>query len=130
MLSLDASSPDVEAPMAADDCLFCKIARGQIPASLVHQDAAVTAFRDINPQAPTHVLVIPNRHIASTSELRPEDDELVGRLVRTAARIAASEGLEAGGYRLVANFGADAGQTVWHLHVHLLGGRRMSWPPG
>jgi histidine triad (HIT) family protein len=112
------------------DCLFCRIARGEIPTELVHQDEAVTVFRDINPQAPTHLLLIPNEHIASTNDLRPEHDALVGRLIRTAASVAAKEGVGESGYRLLSNCGPHAGQLVKHLHFHLVGGREMGWPPG
>jgi histidine triad (HIT) family protein len=112
------------------DCLFCKIARREIPATLVYEDERVVAFNDINPQAPTHVLIVPKRHIASLNELSTEDDRLVGELVRRASAIAAERGLAAGGYRVVFNTNRDAGQTVFHIHLHLLGGRAMSWPPG
>jgi histidine triad (HIT) family protein len=115
---------------STNDCLFCKIVRGDIKGDLVFQDETITAFRDINPQAPVHVLLVPNEHIASTSELRPEHDALIGRLVRTAGQIAEREGVAARGYRLVTNSGPDSGQTVQHLHLHLLGGRRQGWPPG
>ena len=114
----------------SNDCLFCKIVAGLIPATLVHQDDAVTAFRDINAQAPSHLLLVPNEHFASTNELQPEHDALVGRLVRTAAAVAEREGLGESGYRLVVNCGPDGGQTVGHLHLHLLGGRQLTWPPG
>jgi histidine triad (HIT) family protein len=112
------------------DCLFCKIVAGDIPATLVLRDETLTAFRDINPQASTHVLVIPNKHVASTEELTPADDALVGRLVRAAKDIAHQEGLSERGYRIVFNTGRDANNTVPHLHLHLIGGRAMSWPPG
>jgi histidine triad (HIT) family protein len=112
------------------DCLFCKIARREIPATLVYEDERVVAFNDINPQAPTHVLIVPKRHIASLNELSTEDDRLLGELVRRAAAIAAERGFAAGGYRVVFNTNRDAGQTVFHIHLHLLGGRTMSWPPG
>jgi histidine triad (HIT) family protein len=112
------------------DCLFCKIARREIPATLVYEDERVAAFRDINPQAPTHILVIPKRHIATLNDLSTEDDQLVGELVRRAGAIAAERGLSAGGYRTVFNTNRDAGQTVFHIHLHLLGGRAMTWPPG
>lgn len=111
-------------------CLFCRIAAGEVPADIVFQDEAVIAFRDITPQAPMHVLVIPRRHIASLNDLTVSDDELVGRLVRTAATLAQEHGYGAGGYRTVFNTNADAGQTVFHIHLHLLAGRRMTWPPG
>jgi len=112
------------------DCLFCRIASGEIPAKIVHQDDAVVAFRDINPQAPTHLLVIPRRHLVSLAGAGAGDDPLIGRLFRTAAEIADREGIAGNGFRVVANAGDWAGQTVPHLHVHLLGGRRMAWPPG
>jgi histidine triad (HIT) family protein len=113
-----------------DDCLFCRIAAGKVPSSLVHEDADLVAFHDIRPEAPTHILVVPRRHVASVAALSPEDGPLVGRLVLAARRIAAEQNLEATGYRLVLNTGEWAGQTVHHLHLHLLGGRRMAWPPG
>jgi histidine triad (HIT) family protein len=112
------------------DCLFCKVVRGEIKGDLIHQDDAVTVFRDINPQAPVHVLLVPNQHVASTNELGPDHDALVGRLVRTAAEVAVREGISDSGYRVVTNCGRQAGQTVDHLHLHLLGGRQMTWPPG
>jgi histidine triad (HIT) family protein len=112
------------------DCLFCKIVAGQIPASIVYQDDHVVAFKDINPQAPTHVLVVPRRHIASLNELTPEDDALVGEIVRRGAAIAKGAGHADRGYRTVFNTNADAGQTVFHIHLHVLGGRTMTWPPG
>ena len=112
------------------DCLFCKIVRREIPATLVYEDERVVAFNDINPQAPTHVLVVPKRHIATLNEIGVEDDRLVGELVRRAAAIAAERGLSADGYRTVFNTNRDAGQTVFHIHLHLLGGRAMTGPPG
>jgi histidine triad (HIT) family protein len=112
------------------DCLFCKIVRREIPATLVYEDDRVVAFNDINPQAPTHVLVVPKRHIATLNELGTEDDRLIGELVRRAAAIAGERGLSAGGYRTVFNTNRGAGQTVFHIHLHLLGGRAMTWPPG
>jgi histidine triad (HIT) family protein len=112
------------------DCLFCKIIERKIPASLVYEDARVLAFNDINPQAPTHVLVVPKRHIESLNEMSTEDDQLVGELVRRAAAIAKERGLSVGGFRTVFNTNRDAGQTVFHIHLHLLGGRAMHWPPG
>jgi histidine triad (HIT) family protein len=112
------------------DCLFCKIIHRDIPATLVYEDDRVVAFNDINPQAPTHVLIVPKRHIATLNELSTEDDRLVGELVRRATAIAGERGLSAGGYRTVFNTNRDAGQTVFHIHLHLLGGRSMAWPPG
>ena len=113
----------------ASDCLFCRMASGEIPVDKVHEDDLVFAIRDINPQAPTHVLVIPVAHVASAAELTAADGPMLGRLFAVAAAIARDEGLD-GGFRLVTNIGPDGGQSVAHLHVHLLGGRRMSWPPG
>ena len=115
---------------ASNDCLFCKIVAGLIPTDPVYQDEVVTAFRDINAQAPSHTLLVPNEHLASTNELQPEHDALVGRLVRTAPIVASREGIHESGYRLVTNCGREGGQTVMHLHFHLLGGRQLSWPPG
>lgn len=112
------------------DCLFCKLIAGQIPATIVYQNDHVVAFKDITPQAPTHVLVVPRRHIPSLNDLAAEDDALIGEIVRSAAAIAKDNGHGAGGYRAVFNCNADAGQTVFHLHLHLLGGRKMTWPPG
>jgi histidine triad (HIT) family protein len=111
-------------------CLFCQIVQREIPASIVYEDDHVLAFNDINPQAPTHVLVIPKRHVATLNDLESSDDGMVGELVRRAAAIAKERGLSASGYRTVFNTHADAGQTVFHIHLHLLGGRRMAWPPG
>jgi histidine triad (HIT) family protein len=116
-------SPDPE-------CIFCKIVGGQIPAGVVFKDDQVTAFHDVNPQMPTHVLVVPNQHIDNTEVLEPEHDAIVGAVVRAAREIARLEGLSERGYRLVINTGADASNTVPHLHLHVLGGRSMSWPPG
>ena len=113
-----------------DDCLFCRIAAGTIPATIVHSDDEVVAFRDINPQAPTHVLVAPREHIVSAAELTPAQDHLWGRLLHVAQSIADDEGQTDAGYRLVTNVGRNGGQTVPHLHLHLLAGRRMTWPPG
>ena len=112
------------------ECLFCKIVGGQIPATIVRRGERVTVFRDINPQLPTHVLIVPNEHIANTEALEPEHDALVGEVVRTAREVAAAEGLSERGYRLVINTGPDAQNSVPHLHVHLVGGRAMGWPPG
>ena len=112
----------------ADNCLFCRIVRKEIPAKLVAEDAYCVAFRDINPQAPVHVLVIPREHVPSLDEA--SDAEMLGRLSLMAAEIARKEGVAAGGYRTVMNTNAGAGQTVFHVHLHLLGGRPMHWPPG
>jgi len=107
-------------------CIFCKIAAGEIPADAVYRDEKAMAFRDIDPKAPTHILVIPTRHVASVAEV---DDALAGHLMTVAARVARDEGLD-NGYRVVTNVGADGGQTVDHLHLHVLGGRPLTWPPG
>jgi histidine triad (HIT) family protein len=114
----------------SDDCIFCKIAAGEIPAELVYEDDLVVGFRDLNPQAPTHLLLIPRKHIASLNDLTEADDVIVGRLYRAAAQIAEREGFAEPGYRTVINCNADGGQTVFHLHLHLLAGRAMHWPPG
>jgi histidine triad (HIT) family protein len=112
------------------DCLFCRIIAGQIPASIVHQDERLIAFKDINPQAPMHLLIVPRRHIATLNDLTADDDGLVGEMVRRAAALAAANGHDARGYRTVFNCNADAGQTVFHIHLHVLGGRTLAWPPG
>jgi histidine triad (HIT) family protein len=111
------------------DCLFCKIARKELDADIVHDSANVVVFRDINPVAPTHVLVIPKRHIRSASELTRDDGELLGEMFESLATVASSESVE-DGHRIVTNVGREAGQSVEHLHFHLIGGRSMSWPPG
>jgi histidine triad (HIT) family protein len=116
--------------MTMSDCLFCKIITRDIPASIVYEDDHIVAFDDINPQAPTHVLIIPKRHIATLNDLSQEDDRLVGEMVRGAATIAKERGLATGGFRTVFNTNRGAGQTVFHIHLHLLGGRAMNWPPG
>jgi histidine triad (HIT) family protein len=112
------------------DCIFCRIASGEIPSRVVLADDDLVAFEDINPQAPVHVLVIPRRHIATLNDLGPDDDALVGKLHRAAARVARERGIAGPGYRVVLNCNAHAGQSVWHVHLHLLGGRSLSWPPG
>jgi histidine triad (HIT) family protein len=112
------------------DCLFCSIAAGDIPATIVHEDAEVVAFRDINPQAPVHIVVIPRTHIASAADLTPAEDGLWGRLLHVAQSLADTEGIAPDGFRVVTNVGHNGGQTVSHLHLHLLGGRAMGWPPG
>ena len=111
------------------DCLFCKIVSGAIPATRLYEDEHVLAFPDIAPQAPTHILIIPKKHIASLAHTLPEDADLLSQLLGTAANLAREQHLD-NGYRLVINTGPDGGQTVDHLHVHLLGGRSMHWPPG
>ncbi|HEY4216892.1 MAG TPA: histidine triad nucleotide-binding protein [Gemmatimonadaceae bacterium] len=112
----------------ADDCLFCRIAAREIPVPFVYENDDVVAFRDINPQAPVHVLVVPKTHVASLNDAR--DAAAVGQLALAAAEIARTEGIADAGYRTVINTNAEAGQTVFHLHLHLLGGRSMKWPPG
>jgi histidine triad (HIT) family protein len=114
----------------AENCLFCKMANGEIKPDKVLETGEVLAFRDINPQAPLHVLVIPKRHITTLNDLRPEDAELVGKLYLAAAEVARQNGVAEAGYRTVMNCNRDAGQSVWHVHLHLLGGRMMAWPPG
>jgi histidine triad (HIT) family protein len=116
--------------MSDADCLFCKIAAGAIPADIVKQGPDWVAFRDISPQAPTHILIIPRQHIATLNDVGPEKVELLGGLFLAAKEIAAEEGIAESGYRTVFNCNAGAGQSVFHIHVHLLGGRDMGWPPG
>lgn len=116
--------------MPNDRCLFCRIISGEIPAKKVLDETDVVAFEDINPQAPTHILVIPRRHIASLNDLDEADAETIGKLLVRAAQLARELHLQNDGYRVVINHGAGAGQSVFHIHAHLLGGRRFSWPPG
>jgi histidine triad (HIT) family protein len=112
------------------NCLFCKIIAGDIPASKVYEDDRMIAFNDINPQAPMHVLVVPKKHLSTLNELSPAEDDLVGAMVRTGAAIAKERGHDGPGFRTVFNCNAQAGQTVFHIHLHVLGGRVMAWPPG
>jgi histidine triad (HIT) family protein len=112
------------------DCLFCKIAAGEIPAKLVYEDEDIIAFRDINPQAPTHILLVPRRHIATLNDLAASDAMLAGKLLLQAKALAEREGIAESGYRTVFNCNRDAGQSVYHIHLHLLGGRSLQWPPG
>ncbi|MDX1334790.1 MAG: histidine triad nucleotide-binding protein [Gammaproteobacteria bacterium] len=112
------------------DCIFCKIIAGEIPATVVHETDDVLAFRDLGPQAPTHVLVIPKRHISTINDMQDSDAELVGKLYLAAQKVAADEGISESGYRTVMNCNEGAGQTVFHMHLHVLGGRPMTWPPG
>jgi histidine triad (HIT) family protein len=116
--------------MSDSDCLFCKIISGEIPGDFVHQDERCVVIRDINPQSPTHLLVIPREHMDSLDDAGAGDELLLGHLLRVGARVANQAGLEESGYRTVINTGEGAGQSVAHLHVHVLGGRRMNWPPG
>ena len=112
------------------DCLFCRIIAGEIPSTKVHEDDLVVAIRDINPQAPTHILLMPRTHIVSADDLTAEHAQLLGRTFEVSARLARDEGIAADGYRVVTNIGRNGGQSVDHLHFHLLGGRRFTWPPG
>ena len=112
------------------DCLFCKIVTGDIPAEKVFENDHVIGFQDLNPQAPTHVLIIPKKHVSTINDLQDEDKALVGEMFMAARQIAADQGLAEKGYRTVMNCNEEAGQTVFHIHLHLLGGRRMQWPPG
>ena len=112
------------------DCIFCKISAGEINSDIVHETDRIVAFRDVNPQAPTHILIIPRQHIATINDLTASDAELVGQLYLAAKKIAADEGLANPGYRVVMNCNAGAGQSVFHVHLHLLGGRPFNWPPG
>jgi histidine triad (HIT) family protein len=116
--------------MTDPDCLFCRIIEGAIPARMIHEDDLVVAIEDINPVAPVHRLLMPRQHIASAADLTDADGPVLGRLFAVAAQLAAAAGLPERGYRLVANVGADGGQSVPHLHVHLMGGRNFAWPPG
>lgn len=116
--------------MAVESCVFCRIVAGEIPAEVVHRDEEVLAFHDLSPQAPVHILVIPCRHVPSLADLEDDDRDLAGRLLLVAKQIAREQGVEEEGFRLVANTGADGGQSVDHLHFHLLGGRALGWPPG
>jgi histidine triad (HIT) family protein len=113
-----------------DSCIFCKIVSNEAKAEVVYRDEQVTAFRDIHPVAPTHILIVPNRHIESVNALEAEDEQLVGHLYTTAGKLAKEEGVDEGGYRLITNTGVDGGQTVFHLHMHLIGGQRMRHPMG
>lgn len=112
------------------DCIFCKIINKEIPAEVVYEDERILAFKDINPEAPTHILIIPKKHIPTLLDLQPEDSDIVGHIVLTANKLASEYGLAEQGYRLVSNCKEQAGQTVFHIHFHLLGGRPFAWPPG
>ena len=113
-----------------NECLFCKMVSGVIPCDKVHENEYVLAFRDIDPKAPTHILIIPKKHIETLNEINENDQDLLGELLLMAKKIAKDEGIDASGYRTVFNCNADGGQTVFHIHMHLLGGRLMAWPPG
>ncbi len=112
------------------DCIFCKIVAGEMPAEVLYRDEQVTAFRDIRPVAPTHVLIVPNRHMASLNEASYEDEALLGRILFTAKKIAEMEGIQESGYRLIVNTGPDANQVVFHLHLHVIGGQHVRYPMG
>jgi histidine triad (HIT) family protein len=112
------------------NCIFCRIVSGRVPSKTVYKDEVVTAFHDVNPQAPTHILVVPNKHIAGAGALEPDHASIVAAMFMAAKLIAQTEGLSARGYRLVINEGSSAGQSVYHLHLHILGGRTFDWPPG
>jgi histidine triad (HIT) family protein len=118
------------AEMQDTECLFCKIVVREVSADIVHESDAILAFRDIQPKAPTHILLIPKEHLASIAEVGEHHAELLAELARAAAHLAKAEGIDRSGWRLVTNVGPDAGQSVAHLHFHLLGGRKMAWPPG
>jgi histidine triad (HIT) family protein len=120
----------VVTPAPDAGCLFCRIVSGDVPSTLVHEDDLVVAIRDINPQAPTHILLMPRAHIASADNLTGASGDLLGRTFEVAAKLARSEGIAEEGYRIVTNVGRNGGQSVDHLHFHLLGGRRFTWPPG
>lgn len=111
-------------------CIFCRIVHDEAPAEILYQDDLVTAFRDIHPQAPSHVQIVPNRHIPTIAVVTPDDAEMLSRLIAVANQLAVKEGIDRAGYRLVINHGPQAGQSVSHLHLHLMGGRLMGWPPG
>ena len=116
--------------MSDTSCLFCRIAKKEIPTKIVFEDKALVAFEDIRPQAPVHILVIPRNHIERVSDLKEENTSLVGQMVLAAKKLAKDRGVQESGYRIVLNCNADAGQEVFHLHLHMLGGRRFNWPPG
>ena len=116
--------------MSDQSCLFCRIVKGEIPSTKVYSDESSYAFRDLNPKAPVHVLIVPKNHIASISDMTPDDEKTIGHLLHVAGQIAESEGVAEKGYRTVINTGENAGQSVFHIHVHLLGGRSLDWPPG
>ena len=111
-------------------CIFCKIVSGEAQSTVVYRDDQVTAFRDLNPVAPSHILIVPNRHIESVNALKPEDEQVMGHLFTVASQLANEEGISKGGYRLITNTGVDGGQTVLHLHLHLMGGQMMRYPMG
>lgn len=122
--------PDVRAILALMSCLFCKIVAGEIPAKRVHEDELLVAFEDIKPEAPVHILIIPKRHFPTLNDVGAGDEQILGAMLRRAALIAEERGVATSGYRTVMNCNSQAGQTVFHIHMHLLGGRPMAWPPG
>jgi len=128
MADMQRGAPKAAKADSVQSCIFCKIARGEIPSKMVVNNKEMMAFRDIAPQAPTHILIVPKKHVASLDDLT--DSDLLGRMMALAAALARQEGIAKSGYRTVINTGADGGQSVDHLHVHLLGGRKMTWPPG
>ena len=128
MADTQRGAPKAEKAASAQNCIFCKIARGEIPSKTLVNNKEMIAFRDIAPQAPTHILIVPKKHVASLDDLT--DSDLLGRMMALAAALARQEGIAKSGYRTVINTGSDGGQSVDHLHVHLLGGRKMTWPPG
>jgi histidine triad (HIT) family protein len=127
---MDAALLTEGAIMSNDNCLFCKIINGEIPAEIVYESDTAIAFRDINAKAPTHVLVIPRKHIATMNDIEVDDETVIGSLYTAAREIAAQDGIAEDGYRTVMNCNESAGQTVFHIHLHVLGGRQMDWPPG
>lgn len=112
------------------DCIFCKIIKKEIPAKIIYEDDKVIAFEDINPQAPVHLLIVPRKHIPTLLDLTPEDNQLIGHILLTANNLAKNKGISVSGFRTVFNCNKDAGQAVYHIHLHIFGGRRMAWPPG
>ncbi|MDH5425995.1 MAG: histidine triad nucleotide-binding protein [Gammaproteobacteria bacterium] len=112
------------------DCLFCKINNGEIPAEILYQDDEVSVFRDVSPQAPVHFLVIPKKHISTLNDLQPDDAMVIGKMMLTAKMVASDQGVSESGYRTVMNCNSDGGQTVYHIHLHVLAGRQLEWPPG
>ncbi len=117
-------------PQSSDNCIFCRIITRESPGKILYQDQELTAFRDLHPVAPTHVLIVPNRHIASINDLKPADEPLIGKMFSLARQIAMQEGVDQSGYRLIINNGPHAGQAVFHLHLHVIGGQRMRFPMG
>lgn len=125
-----ARAPGSLAAVTDPTCLFCRIARHEVPARIVHEDDGLVAFRDIDPKAPTHILIVPRDHIASLNDLQPAHRDVLGDMHLLARALAHAEGIAQDGWRVVLNCGAAAGQSVWHIHMHLLGGRYLGWPPG